>query len=614
MILTKRKAALMANTQRKRLQSSYDHTAAGVDTTHLVVSSSSPAPSNDPDYPEEPFGDSEEQSAVTSVSTPVSPSVVDSVKPVKSKTRSKYPSDRKIHRCPFENCEKAFNRPARLQEHLRSHNNERIFHCPHEGCDKSFIRASHLNHHVKSAHTTIREYVCPRPGCGKSFVTGTRLRRHMTAHEGRDKYRCTGYKGCNETFRKHSTLQRHIMSAHLGLKPFPCDKCDAGFETAGHLRVHVARMHGDPRFTCAECSAAAASAGGHASGAGVATVSFPTYALLQSHIRTAHPPVCVTCGHVCTTARELRRHIDVTHGTSSSNGCMEGGSQDGTQIKEEFRCPLASCGRTFSKRGNLNVHIRTVHEGEKRFVCGETDLSKSKKVEGYDMALHGCGKRYGSKLALEEHIRTAHLGLKSAKAGRREKHMDQSRRVGASDSAAAAEETVTSNAANAEINRDVALLTGADLAASGKSVGRHIPCLLSNCLYRFHRDYDLYVHMGARHGLGEGVIQWLFMRRAMSGAYESFDLDTEGLPFQESNQLYGTGDDGFGGNLETAPDLSLNLFDDLQLAPSLDPGVAHEQFLSQPAIVDSNNMKLFDDIPESLGGSGTTALVDPGLT
>lgn len=467
-----------------------------------------------------------------------------------------------------------------------------------------------MNHHVKSAHTTIRDYVCPRPECGKSFVTGTRLRRHLTAHEGRDKYRCTGYEGCDETFRKHSTLQRHIMSAHLGLKPYPCEKegCTAGFETAGHLRVHVARMHGEPRFTCTECRSINETATLNGENApenpSTGTASFPTYALLQNHIRTAHPPVCTTCGQICTTSRELRRHIDVAHGPLNGSG---DGSQSSNQGKDQFRCPIESCGRNFSKKGNLNVHIRTVHEGEKRFACGETDLSNSRRVEGYDRAIHGCGKRYGSKLALEEHVRTAHLGFKNAKAERKERNadLDHSQQIGLPLDVT--NPVTQSYDPSLGTNIDVALLTGAEPASTGRLDGRHIPCLLLGCAYRFHRDYDLWLHMNARHGLGEGMIQWLFMRRTMSGAYESFELNTEEL----LNDNQGFGDETSFDNLGTAPDLSLNLFD--TLPPSFDAALASENIPSHPAIPDSQNISFFDTMPETVD-SQNSALVDPGLS
>ncbi|KAE8147631.1 hypothetical protein BDV25DRAFT_159958 [Aspergillus avenaceus] len=408
-----------------------------------------------------------------------------------STTSARYPSELKTHRCPFDGCTKAFNRPARLQEHLRSHNNERLFQCTHDGCDKTFLRASHLNHHVKSAHTGIRDYVCDRPGCGKSFVTGSRLRRHLAAHDGRDKYRCTEHPPCSETFRKHSTLQKHITTVHLKQKAFQClytdpntgQKCNMAFDSAGHLRAHESRLHTEKRFSCAECSQhmETDSTSGHASTG--SSVTFPTYALLQAHIRTAHPPQCPNCAVTCSTARELRRHLEVAHGDVT------------LEERKVFSCVVPGCDRSFTKKGNLTVHIRTVHQGEKRFVCGETDLSNSKKVEGWNG--DGCGKRYGSKLALEEHIRTAHLGFLNAKAERRQ-------RLGLSKGQSTPSRPTGPSA--------LAALTGEGYA---EETGRHIACFFDTCPHRFHRNYDLWVHMGSKHSCTEDEIRDMFMQRAL---------------------------------------------------------------------------------------------------
>ncbi|GFN15537.1 strongly-conserved Zn-finger binding protein (TFIIIA) [Aspergillus tubingensis] len=434
---------------------------------------------------------------------------------------ARYPSELKTHRCPFEGCTKAFNRPARLQEHLRSHNNERLFRCTHDDCDKTFLRASHLSHHIKSAHTGIRDYVCDRPGCGKSFVTGSRLRRHIAAHDGRDKYRCTEFPPCDETFRKHSTLQKHIMSVHLKQKPFSCphidpttgQKCPMAFDTAGHLRAHESRIHTEKRFTCTECTQQAEQANPSSSETPAPTTStFPTYALLQAHIRTVHPPQCPNCNLNCSTARELRRHLEVSHGNVS------------LEERKVFPCTIPGCDSSFTKKGNLTVHIRTVHQGEKRFVCGETDLSMSKRVVGWTGA-DGCGKRYGSKLALEEHIRTAHLGFPNAKAERRQ-------RLGLNKTP---DPHQTGPSA-------LAALTGEGYA---EETGRQITCFIEGCPHRFHRNYDLWVHMGSKHGCTEDEIRDMFMQRAlladsnepvtgdMFGIYGlEFDNDDSSAPYE----------------------------------------------------------------------------------
>lgn len=256
------------------------------------------------------------------------------------------------------------------------------------------------------------------------------------------------------------------------------------FDTAGHLRAHESRVHTEKRFTCAECSHHELSSDNNPEAG--ATVSFPTYALLQAHIKSVHPPQCPNCSITCSTSRELRRHLEVAHGDVT------------LEERKLFPCSYPGCDRSFTKKGNLTVHIRTVHEGEKRFVCGETDLSASKKVLGWT-GEDGCGKRYGSKLALEEHIRTAHLGFQNAKAERRQ-------RLGHGGKGQQHQ-----NATQPGLSA-LAALTGEGYAEES---GRHITCLIESCPHRFLRNYDLWIHMGSKHNSSEEEIRDLFMQRAL---------------------------------------------------------------------------------------------------
>ncbi|KKZ60199.1 hypothetical protein EMCG_05121 [[Emmonsia] crescens] len=521
-----------------------------------------------------------------------------------SPASSKYPSDRKTHLCPYEGCLKAFNRPARLTEHLRSHTNERIFSCTYEDCDKTFLRASHLSHHVKSAHTTIRDYACDREGCGKSFVTGSRLRRHLAAHEGRDKYRCTEHPPCNETFRKHSTLQKHILTAHLNKMPFPCphidpitgQQCTQAFDTAGHLRAHESRLHGGARFACAECTSNTINQKTPTTSTnGMINLHqnavFPTYALLQTHMKSVHPPACPECNMTCSSSRDLRRHLEITHGTIP------------LEERKSHPCHYANCGRNFTKRGNLNVHIKTVHEGEKRFICGETDLSSSKKVNGWNAQDDGCGKRYGSKLALEEHVRTAHLGLKNAKAERRELLGLNSSSSSSSGSRFQTKDKSKNKHSQSATPSNLAMLTGEGYVEES---GRHIPCLLEQCAHRFRRDYDLWLHMASKHNLEENDIQILFMQRAMQGGEQSFDLDFDNMPRYGYGYGYDAGSGAGAGNGDDVH--TQDLSGDEQLIVGKEQGQDNEELAMADYAIDSC-VSIVDN-----GGDTDMALIDPILT
>ncbi|KAK5664103.1 hypothetical protein OQA88_318 [Cercophora sp. LCS_1] len=299
----------------------------------------------------------------------------------------KYPSDLKTIPCTVPGCSKTFNRPARLTAHLRSHTNDRPFCCPYDDCDKDYREEKHLTQHIKGSHTHEKKYMCEEPDCGKSFVTSTRLRRHALVHEGAERFRCRGYEPCNKSFRKHQTLQRHVRTDHLGAHAFECgnDGCEAGFDSAGALRRHVEKEHGELKFWCDECSTDEPG-----------RVGFTTMQLLQAHMRKEHVN-CAFCDTKCTSQGELERHIDLYHSGTS------------LQERKTIVCTYEGCGKSFTRKSNLNTHIRTAHEGV-RWVCGEVDTYEVEDLENWNWQEEGCKKEFMSKVKLEEHVRFVHLG------------------------------------------------------------------------------------------------------------------------------------------------------------------------------------------------------------
>lgn len=395
--------------------------------------------------------------------------------PVSPNPSPRFPSELKNHSCSYLNCGKAFNRPAKLAQHMLSHTKFRPFVCPHKPCTKDFLRQSHLQHHIKSAHSDVRDYTCEWDGCGKSFITATRLKRHHATHEGREKFTCN-IDGCGQTFRKHGTLQKHVKTVHEGKKAFECqflgedgNLCGQGFDTLGKLRAHEGRVHGGKRFWCSMCfsdTTGRETAIEQLSREG--TAGFSTYTELQEHMKINHPPQCETCGLNCNSQRELKNHIEVRHGVSSLDE------------RRTHVCQESGCGRAFTKRGNLNVHIQSAHKA-KKYICGDKRLESLNNVDGWDGA-NACGRELSTKGSLESHIRTAHMGM-----GRRR---SRNRKRQASDA---------SKKQNAH-DMNLLKLTGVGYE---EYCGRHIPCLIPECGFRFGRLYDLQIHLISRHGLSE---------------------------------------------------------------------------------------------------------------
>jgi len=424
----------------------------------------------------------------------------------------------KKYTCEYQGCSKAFDRPVRLQMHTRSHVNERPYVCEEEGCDKTFLRSEHLKRHTKDKHSEEKEYTCTYPvgnvngeesACSKSFTTATRLRRHVAAHEAKEETSCQE-PGCGMVFRKQDTLQRHIKQVHLHEKSYRCShlemddagqavECGKSFAKSDQLKNHEAREHAETRYYCEMCPPIHVD---EILGLDIELeslvsdadkVGFTTYADLQHHMKTVHPPTCSDCGKHCESNRALKAHIDIEHSSLFE--------------RQQFQCTWPSCSRAFTKAGNLKVHTQNVHAKARNFVCGSFDLTGNAKVEGWNA--QGCGSAFGTKANLEEHVRTQHLGLPSKLRPCRQKKVKVEDTTHTPSTLMDVDELPTP----ADGDGGLALLTG-----FGFEDLRSIACLLTGCPARFVRDYDLAQHLELTHGWNiDDVNDAIAERDALSG-------------------------------------------------------------------------------------------------
>ncbi|KAG5661566.1 hypothetical protein KAF25_005688 [Fusarium avenaceum] len=337
---------------------------------------------------------------LTSAHTPYSALEPDSPQTINTAAttpRTKFPSDYKTLACTWPGCPKTFNRPARLRDHLNSHTNSRPFKCPYDDCDKDYIEDKHLKQHIKAVHTLERKHVCPKDGCGKSFVTGTRLKRHQAVHEGEERFRC---QDCGQSFRKKETLSKHVRKDHQGLPALQCPEpgCQLAVDSKAALKRHREKDHGEAKFWCGECALKKMP-----DGIGQ-RVGFTTEVLLQAHVRQEHQN-CIFCEFTPGSRWELEKHVEMHHSGQS------------VEDRKNIPCPYDECPKRFTKKSNLNAHIRTAHEGY-RFVCGQFDIGCADLL-GWTND-QGCGDKFSTKGRLEDHIRYKHLGLERPRCSRPE--------------------------------------------------------------------------------------------------------------------------------------------------------------------------------------------------
>lgn len=358
--------------------------------------------------------------------------------------------------CSHPGCKKTFDKPSRLVVHERSHTGERPFVCTFENCGKTYKEEKHLAQHVNDTHIGIRNYTCDVDDCKAAFSTATRLRRHLSTVHTKDKgLACTGYPPCAASFRKKSSLERHIRKDHLGLPPYLCSEpyCGMAYDSAGALRNHKNRDHGEPKYFCDVCNQ---------DGTG-RPVGFAIKSQLQNHMRKEHLK-CVFCDFTSSSKHDLAKHVEMQH-------TIEADAQEPPKVKERFHCDWEGCRRVFTKKSNLNVHVRSAHLG-RRFICGEVDLSQTEGLKGWDKA-DGCGQPFASKANLEAHVRHVHLKMRRPPNYRGKRGQ------------------------NVTVPLD-------ELSGASDAAKRTLQCPVNGCDFKFIRNHDLQKHVEAYLHLGPG--------------------------------------------------------------------------------------------------------------
>jgi uncharacterized Zn-finger protein len=147
---------------------------------------------------------------------------------------------------------------------------------------------------------------------------------------------------CQKKFTQVSNLNLHTR-IHSKERPFQCDKCPKLFSTSSNLKVHLKIHTGIKEHFCGLC-----------------TKAFKTASELKSHEGThskIKSKICKICGKAFYKTAYLNVHIKNVH-----------------YGVKKYKCDSFNCNKVFSNSSNLIAHTR-IHTGEKPFACTKDDCS-----------------------------------------------------------------------------------------------------------------------------------------------------------------------------------------------------------------------------------------------
>ncbi|KAL1380906.1 hypothetical protein pipiens_013854 [Culex pipiens pipiens] len=240
---------------------------------------------------------------------------------------------------PCTICGKTFDKLSRMQYHLYTHRER--FPCPR--CVQTFRYKTHLRRHLANKSCKVM-----KASISQDVDTSQEPEKHDTSEDPllaseikveEPEIEDAETELDSEVFAEqiavpeegHKKDESCLQESEQSPKPFACDLCEKSFTSV--LKLHMKAKHLGKIFHCAACQ-----------------LHFPTQQKFDAHTEKHAQKlvnICQTCNTSFPTLAALKRH-KFTH-------------------MKPVKCVL--CGRVFSSKYHLKVHMSHTHTGENPHAC-----------------------------------------------------------------------------------------------------------------------------------------------------------------------------------------------------------------------------------------------------
>ena len=288
-----------------------------------------------------------------------------------------------------------------MRTHTKPNRKSRLFKC--DKCESIFKHAKSLRFHA-GKHTDLERDGVDCPTCWKRFGSSAMLMEHLKIADCERRYVCSE---CQERFKSIKMLKLHMCSHNIGLESFVCRDCDVEFTTWDTITHHAVMTHEPWRaWYCTDCEEKF-----------VDKYRFKKHkckAIIESlddrppKKKQVKPPLrfcCEVCGRFYSSKILLTLHLESHSNQSKDYLC--------------WKCNLG-----YSSQKNLWLHWKICHQNVLRYTCEiccrefhtRWDLSSHalvhSSVKPFQCSI--CGIRFKYKQTLHLHLKN-HTGEKPEK-------------------------------------------------------------------------------------------------------------------------------------------------------------------------------------------------------